>query len=570
MATITVTSSNIENIELGELRASWSARGDRILRYYLMITHKKMHLQRDLSAPELFLLQQKADALIAAWDAKYAEFQVKTMFQSGRDAAEEQTAQAEASLESLRHILAATLRVNDAVDWDGLKDASTYPMPELFPEPHPVYQPVTPPSYSEPQIGFLDWLLGRKTRLLDEAEAAFNERFGRWQEEEAVRTDAFQSDVKAWESRERQFWDDHATAREAFLADQAARNTVVDDLRAAELRGDTEAVIEHATLVLDASDYRGLFDKKFALQYKSDEKLLMVAYDLPNSDKLPKIQSVKFNKPTGEFKSKLIPEREQATNFESVCYQVCLRTIHELFEADVNNHIDSILFNGYVDFVDKRTGKDARSCILSVLAERSDFVALDLSRVDPKVCFRSLKGVSAASLAGYTPIPPVMEMNREDHRFVEAHEVVIEEGYNLASMPWEEFEQLIRELFEKEFRARGGEVKVTQASRDGGVDAVAFDPDPISGGKIVIQAKRYTRTVGVSAVRDLYGTVLNEGASKGVLVTTSDFGADSHQFANGKPLTLLSGGNLLFMLQRHGYNARIDLAEARAAEVSVA
>jgi restriction system protein len=108
---------------------------------------------------------------------------------------------------------------------------------------------------------------------------------------------------------------------------------------------------------------------------------------------------------------------------------------------------------------------------------------------------------------------------------------------NLAAIGWEEFEHLIRELFEKEFSAGGGEVKVTQASRDGGVDAIAFDPDPIRGGKIVIQAKRYTNTVDVSAVRDLYGTVMAEGATKGILVTTSGFGPDAHRFAKGKPLT---------------------------------
>ena len=83
------------------------------------------------------------------------------------------------------------------------------------------------------------------------------------------------------------------------------------------------------------------------------------------------------------------------------------------------------------------------------------------------------------------------------------------------------------EMFEKEFNTNGGEVKITQASRDGGVDAVAFDPDPIRGGKIVIQAKRYTNVVGVSAVRDLYGTVLNEGATKGNLVNTSNYGNDA-------------------------------------------
>lgn len=122
---------------------------------------------------------------------------------------------------------------------------------------------------------------------------------------------------------------------------------------------------------------------------------------------------------------------------------------------------------------------------------------------------------------------------------------------------------MIRELFEKEFAHAGGEVRVPRASRDGGVDAVVFDPDPLRGGKIVVQAKRYTNTVGVSAVRDLYGTVMNEGANKGILVCTSDYGPDAYAFAKGKPLVLLNGGELLHLLERHGHPARIDLAEAK-------
>ena len=65
-------------------------------------------------------------------------------------------------------------------------------------------------------------------------------------------------------------------------------------------------------------------------------------------------------------------------------------------------------------------------------------------------------------------------------------------GETLALMDWEDFEHLCRELFEKAFASSGAEVKVTQASRDKGVDAVIFDPDPLRGGKIIIQAKRYT------------------------------------------------------------------------------
>jgi len=158
-----------------------------------------------------------------------------------------------------------------------------------------------------------------------------------------------------------------------------------------------------------------------------------------------------------------------------------------------------------------------------------------------------------------------MNIDKNDKRFVAPYEVIeaIDPTENLAAMDWEDFENLVRELFEKEFGQHGAEVKITRASRDGGVDAVVFDPDPIRGGKIAIQAKRYTNTVGVSAVRDLFGTVINEGAMKGILVTTADYGPDAYEFAKDKPLTLLSGNNLLHMLAKHGRKAKIDLKEAK-------
>jgi restriction system protein len=74
---------------------------------------------------------------------------------------------------------------------------------------------------------------------------------------------------------------------------------------------------------------------------------------------------------------------------------------------------------------------------------------------------------------------------------------------------------------------------------------------------------RYTNAVGVSAVRDLYGTLMNEGANKGILVSTADYGPDAYDFAKGKPITLLNGGNILHLLQKHGQKARIDLKEAK-------
>jgi restriction system protein len=154
-------------------------------------------------------------------------------------------------------------------------------------------------------------------------------------------------------------------------------------------------------------------------------------------------------------------------------------------------------------------------------------------------------------------------LNKEDDRFVESKNVSIEDEANLAAMPWEDFEHLVAQIFEWEFAKSGVEIRVTRASRDRGVDAILFDPDPLRGGKYVLQAKRYTRTVDVSAVRDLYGTVMNEGANRGILITTSSYGSDSYEFAKDKPISLVDGPNLLLMLQKHGKRFKIDLEEAR-------
>ena len=239
--------------------------------------------------------------------------------------------------------------------------------------------------------------------------------------------------------------------------------------------------------------------------------------------------------------------------------------IKQVFQTDTTEKISGIIYNGWVNSIDPATGQHVNSCIITISVNKAEFDQLNLLRVDPKECFRKLKGVGSAKLHSITPVPPISTVNTSDKRFVNPENVAdtLEIGDNLASMDWHDFEHLVREVFERYFSSDAMQVKITQSSRDQGVDAIAFDPDPIRGGKIVIQAKRYTNVVGVSAVRDLFGTVHNEGAMKGILVTTSYFGNDSYDFAKGKPITLINGGQLLSMLQDIGVKARINLAEAK-------
>jgi restriction system protein len=329
------------------------------------------------------------------------------------------------------------------------------------------------------------------------------------------------------------------------------------------LKQDPSSVIEYCDLVLNNSIYPDSFPKNYEIDYNSESKILIVEYSLPAIEQLPTLNEVKVIK--GELKEYHISDAQLLKMFDTTMYNITLRTIHELFEADVANAIDAISFIGWLNEINKATGKRDNNCILSIQAKKTEFIEINLSEVDPKTCFKNLKGVGSSKLSGLTAIQPILQISRTDKRFTNHYDVAdsMDSSTNLASMDWEDFEHLIREVFGKEFNSNGGEVKVTQASRDGGVDAIAFDPDPIRGGKIVIQAKRYTNTVGVSAVRDLYGTVMNEGATKGILVTTADYGPDAYDFVKGKPLTLMNGANLLYLLEKHGHQARINIREAK-------
>ena len=245
--------------------------------------------------------------------------------------------------------------------------------------------------------------------------------------------------------------------------------------------------------------------------------------------------------------------------------QTCLRITNDIYICDIFGYVDSIVFNGMHTGINRSTGLEETKCILSLQTQKEEFLKINIQQVEAKACFAKFKGFSGADISELVPVAPILQFDKNDSRFISPVNISDSiNGQNIAAMNWEDFEHLIRELFEKEFANNGAEIKITQASRDGGVDAVMFDPDPIRGGKYIIQAKRYTNVVGVSAVRDLYGTLMNEGAVKGILVTTASYGSDSYEFAKDKPITLIDGSNLLYMLSKHGYKTYIDIEEAKS------
>ena len=111
-----------------------------------------------------------------------------------------------------------------------------------------------------------------------------------------------------------------------------------------------------------------------------------------------------------------------------------------------------------------------------------------------------------------------------------------------------EFEHLVRELFTK----IGLRTWVTQPSRDSGINVVAVNDHPILGGLCVIQAKRYSKAVGIGAVEALAGVMADKHAAKGILITTSWATKDGRDFAarHGR-IEIIEGQQLRYLLREH-------------------
>jgi restriction system protein len=579
--------------QVGQLQIT---RGARSVTYSVEVVHRGLYKHRLIRGSDLQVVQNKVATQVAEWDelwarrnavtqrvtASYQAKEAKRLHIEGqKEEAEDRTRDAQAAIDAIQTVLPSSLEKSAEVDFDSLKDRTSFPKHRPKQPTHPSI-PVTSPIPEQPdrsalryrpQLSLIDKVISsRRGQKEKDAEELYSRDSQAWEADRQRIVAANSVMLEEHEKRLQSMNSAHAEAvaeweaeKAAYTAERNAQHDSIDAFRQRYEGKNATAITEYCELVLARSEYPDCVPKEFELDFTDDTGVLVVNYRLPAPDDLPRLTEVRYVQSTDSFKESFLSEANAAKTYDDLIYQIALRTINELLEADRLGALTSVVFNGFVTATDKGTGNEVTACIVSVQATKQALSSINLAKVDAKACFRQLKGVGSSKLHSVTPVAPIINLRREDNRFIPSYGVTerLDEGYNLAAMDWEDFEHLIREIFEKEFTSSGGEVRVTQASRDGGVDAVAFDPDPIRGGKIVIQAKRYAHTVGVSAVRDLYGTLMNEGATKGILVTTSDYGPDAYEFANGKPITLLNGSNLLHLLAKHGTQAHINLVEAR-------
>jgi len=114
---------------------------------------------------------------------------------------------------------------------------------------------------------------------------------------------------------------------------------------------------------------------------------------------------------------------------------------------------------------------------------------------------------------------------------------------DLLALTPEQFEDLVAKLFQ----VYGHHVENVGGKSDHGVDLVVISN---RGEKWIVQCKRYSGSVGEPILRDLFGTMLHEGAQRAYLMTTGEITGQAQVWAEGKPMILYDGDALVKMIQR--------------------
>ncbi|MGW1179113.1 restriction endonuclease [Kitasatospora sp. NPDC002543] len=485
--------------------------------------------------------------------AARGEREAQRAYQQSREAeAARRTAELDARVEELRGLLAAGL----AAPAFGPQALLAPPAVPPF-DPGPLGEPVPMPDQSSAHyfVPPPDPVQARNRGVRQQYEQYLAQARAR-----------FEQDWYAAQAREADRQQRLAAYHQEYLAgaEQARRQQRELAARTEELlrrlrAGEPEAVQEYFTAGLYASAaWPEGFPHRLVAAFDAGSRQLVVDWELPGPDVVPAAARVRYVKSDDREAEVARPATERKALYKEVLAQSALRVAAEVFRADRDGLLDSVVLNGFVLGIDPATGREAERFLSTLTATRAGFAALALDRVAPVDCFQGLGGRLSAR-------PERLDEVRPDRRPESVGGSLAghggEDEPDLFEMDPLDFEDLIAELF----RLRGFRVMTTARSGDVGVDVVAEDLDPVTGGKIVIQAKRYKKTVPPTAVRDLESTVRHHGAIKGILVTTAGFGRGSYSYIEGKPLTLVSGPELVALLAEQGLRGRLGGGAAAAA-----
>ncbi len=299
--------------------------------------------------------------------------------------------------EQIDGLLASTLEVDDFVDLDSLKLQPQHPpfepgglatpipgMPPLVYPPEPVYQVPPAPTGISHAFG------GKKKyeELVAQTRAAYETTQQAWH----AHCTRMYSDYMAEDGRRQQAEQDRldslARAEEDYRqqcrqreVDAEAHNQQVSKL-INDLAFDVASAIEdYVGIVLSNSVYPDIFPVEYEHKFELSTRELTLAVTVPGPDAVPTVKEYRYGKVKDEITEVSLPLKEQKERYADAVFQVGLRTLHEILEADRAGKIRSIALTVTTSHTSPATGLPEKVPLVVVAADRETFSRFALANV---------------------------------------------------------------------------------------------------------------------------------------------------------------------------------------------
>jgi restriction system protein len=317
-------------------------------------------------------------------------------------------------------LLQSTLEVDDHVDLEALKiktvehppfDAAqlttpTPAMPQLVYPPEPVYQEPAAPTGLSSTFG------GKKRHqeAIAQTQAAHQAAHRSWHEHCTRMHAAYMAESErrrqAEQDRVHKLRAAQATYQEQCRqreADAEARNQELTKF-INDLAFDVESAIQdYIGVVLSNSVYPDSFPVSYDYKFEIGSRELTLSVTVPEPTGIPTIKEHRYVKAKDEIVPTALPIKERKERYANAVWQVALRTLHEIFEADRAAKIRSVALTVGTTHIAPATGRPENVPLAVVAADRDTFTTFDLANVVPHASLTHLGAALSKSPIDLTP-----------------------------------------------------------------------------------------------------------------------------------------------------------------------
>src|SRR5205085_10228012 len=117
------------------------------------------------------------------------------------------------------------------------------------------------------------------------------------------------------------------------------------------------AIEEYVGIVLSNSVYPDVFPVTHEYTFDINTRELELAVTIPEPTAVPAVKEYRYVKAKDEISGTSLPVRAQKDRYANAVWQVAVRTLHEVFEADRAGKIKSIALMVGVDRIAPATGR---------------------------------------------------------------------------------------------------------------------------------------------------------------------------------------------------------------------